>query len=77
MNRSLIQPSYDENTIYQWNIDGKSEYEIANTLQEMTICATSYIPKEVSAKDAAKLLTFGFTDHLKNWWKIFLSNTIE
>jgi len=41
-----MQPSYDGNTIYQQNIDGKSEYEIANTVQEIGIGATSYITKE-------------------------------
>ena len=31
-NKSLIQSCYDENTIYECNMDGKLEYEIANTL---------------------------------------------
>ena len=72
-NRSLIQPSYDGNTVYQWNIDGKSKYEIANTLKEMGICETSYIAKGVSVKDATKLLVSGFIGQLKNWWKNILA----
>ena len=67
-NKSLIQSGNDGNTIYQWNMDGKLEYEIVNTLQHMGICARSCITNGVSVENATKLLAFGFTSQLKNWW---------
>ena len=33
--------------IHQWNIDGKSEYEILNTLQEMTMACAAYKDKSL------------------------------
>ena len=38
----------------------------------MGFCATSYIKRGVSAKDAAKLLASGFIGQLKNWWETVL-----
>lgn len=34
--------SYDGTSIYEWNIVGKSEYEILNTLQEMGMAKIAY-----------------------------------
>ena len=62
-----------ENTIYQWNIDGKLEYRIANILKEVGICATSSTAKGVSVEDAARLLASGFTGQFKNGWKNILT----
>ena len=39
----------------------KSEYKIANALQEMGICVTSYITKGICIENAAKFLASGFT----------------
>ena len=36
------QASYTNNTIYEWNIDGMTEYNILTKLQEMTMVSTTY-----------------------------------
>jgi len=33
---------FDGQSVYTWNIDGKSEHEILNTIQEMTMAITAY-----------------------------------
>ncbi|KAL6331848.1 hypothetical protein AAG906_020193 [Vitis piasezkii] len=52
------QASYTSGTIYEWNIDGMTEYNILTKLQEMTML----IP-----------LFFGFTCRLKGWWDNYLT----
>jgi len=44
---------FDGQSVYTWNIDGKSEHEILNTLQEMTMACIAYkalIPEETRSK---------------------------
>ena len=36
------QASYTSGTIYEWNIDGMTEYNILTKLQEMTMVSTAY-----------------------------------
>jgi len=36
---SFAFASFDGTSVYTWNIDGKSEHKILNTLQEMTMAA--------------------------------------
>ena len=36
------QASYTSGTIYKWNIDGMTEYNILTKLQEMTMVSTTY-----------------------------------
>ena len=36
------QASYTSGTIYEWNIDGMTEYNILTKLQEMTMVSTTY-----------------------------------
>ncbi|XP_074308803.1 uncharacterized protein LOC141643517 isoform X1 [Silene latifolia] len=45
--RSKFQAhQYHPDTIHEWNIDGKSEYEILNTLQEMGMAMAAYKTRE-------------------------------
>ena len=30
---TLVQPKFNASSIYEWNIDGKTEYQILNSLQ--------------------------------------------
>ena len=36
------QASYTSGNIYEWNIDGMTEYNILTKLQEMTMVSTTY-----------------------------------
>ena len=36
------QASYTNRTIYEWNIDGTTKYNILTKLQEMTMDSTTY-----------------------------------
>jgi hypothetical protein len=38
----LTQHKYNAASLYEWNIDGMSEYNILNTLQQMTMAANAY-----------------------------------
>ncbi|PHT29466.1 hypothetical protein CQW23_30941 [Capsicum baccatum] len=38
---NLMQNNYNANNIYEWNIDGCSEYNILSKLQQMTMVSTA------------------------------------
>ena len=46
--KAIFKSSYDGTSVYEWNIDGKSEYEILNTLQEIGMAVTAYKTKQVT-----------------------------
>src|SRR6516165_9129139 len=52
---------YSDDSIYEWNIDGKSEYEIMNLLQEIGMAATAFKAHKATDHEAAKLVVSGFT----------------
>ena len=68
------QVSYDASSIYDWNIDGMSEYLIHNILHRMlmyaSICRAN---NRNSDHTVAKFITAGFTGQLKGWWDNYLS----
>ncbi|KAL6342180.1 hypothetical protein AAG906_004500 [Vitis piasezkii] len=68
------QASYTSGTIYEWNIDGMTEYNILTKLQEMTMVSTTYKlnnrPDHVSSSDHCSL---GFLGRLKGWWDNYLT----
>ena len=64
---------FDGQSIYTWNIDGKSEHEILNTLQEMTMACVAYKVRRLEPRDQAVGLIQGFQGQLKYWWDNFLS----
>ena len=64
---------FDGQSIYTWNIDGKSEHEILSTLQEMTMAMTAYRTKGLDSKTQAIAIINGFQGQLKYWWDNFLT----
>ncbi|CAJ2642057.1 unnamed protein product [Trifolium pratense] len=72
--RDMVASSYSGNSIIEWNIDGHSEQNILNTIQEMTMAATTFKSiGENSDKKAAILIITGFTGQLKGWWDNIIS----
>ena len=64
---------FDGQSVYTSNIDGKSEHEILNTLQEMTMACVAYKARRLYPRDQAVGLIQGFQGQLKYWWDNFLS----
>ena len=38
----IVQSKYDGDDIYEWNIDGVSDHQVLNILQEMIMTSTAY-----------------------------------
>jgi len=67
--------SFSANNIYEWNIDVQIEYNIMNTLQHMTMVATTYqTSHECSEETIIDILVAGFSGQLKGWWDNYLTN---
>ena len=64
------QASYTSGTIYEWSIDGMTEYNnILTKLQEMTMINTTYkLNNRLLDHPVAQTLVVGFTSQLKRWW---------
>ena len=63
------QASYTNGTIYEWNIDGMTEYNILTKLQEMTMVSTAYkLNNRLPDHAVAQTIVAGFTGQLKGWW---------
>ena len=63
------QASYTSGTIYEWNIDGMTEYNILTKLQEMTMVSTAYkLNNRLPDHAVAQTIVAGFTGQLKGWW---------
>ena len=60
--------------IYEWNIDGMSEYEIINLLHEMTLLTNVYKNHGKSNHQITHLIVTSFTSQLKGWWDHYLNN---
>ena len=58
---------YNDNYIYEWNIDGLFEHETLNVLRQMLIAATAYL-MENDDHNATQLLISGFSGTLRSWW---------
>ncbi|KAH9671986.1 hypothetical protein KPL70_017546 [Citrus sinensis] len=63
---ALNQSRYNASSVYEWNIDGMSEYNILGLLQQMTMAANAY-KTEAGTSDRAisEILIAGFTGQLK------------
>ncbi|KAH9792312.1 hypothetical protein KPL71_004068 [Citrus sinensis] len=71
---ALNQARYNASSIYEWNIDGMSEYNILGVLQQMTMAANAYKTQSgTSDKAIAEILIAGFTGQLKGWWDHLLT----
>ncbi|KAH1086350.1 hypothetical protein GYH30_018049 [Glycine max] len=67
--------SFSANNIYEWNIDGQMTCNIMNTLQHMTMVATTYqTSHECSEETIRDILVAGFSGQLKGWWDNYLMN---
>ena len=67
------QASYTSGTIYEWNIDGMTEYNILTKLQEMTMISTTYkLHNRLLDHAIAQTIFVGFTGQLKGWWDNYL-----
>nr|KYP32377.1 Enzymatic polyprotein [Cajanus cajan] len=64
--KDLNNSSFNANNVYEWNIDGKSEYNIMHMLQHMTMVCTDYQTAHESSKEAiANIIVSRFTRQLK------------
>ncbi|KAH1262177.1 polyprotein [Glycine max] len=67
--------SFSANNIYEWNIDAQTEYNIMNTLQHMTMVATTYqTSHECLEETIIDIFVAGFSGQLKGWWDNYLTN---
>ncbi|KAH9698195.1 hypothetical protein KPL71_023925 [Citrus sinensis] len=71
---ALNQARYNASSVYEWNIDGMSEYNVLGVLQQMTMAANAYKTQSgTSDKAIAEILIAGFTGQLKGWWDHLLT----
>ena len=57
---------FNANNVYEWNIDGKSEYNIMQMLQHMTMVCTAYQTAHDSTGEAiASIIVSGFTSQFQ------------
>ena len=68
----IITENFAGDSIYEWDIDGRSDHEIFVTLKRMLIACTAYSTKRATDLQAFDLLTSGFTGILKNWWENYI-----
>ncbi|KAL5165064.1 hypothetical protein HKD37_18G050258 [Glycine soja] len=67
--------SFSANNIYEWNINAQIEYNIMNTLQHMTMVATTYQTSHDCLEETiVDILVAGFSGWLKGWWDNYLTN---
>ncbi|HEX9739225.1 MAG TPA: hypothetical protein VGA29_00510, partial [Ignavibacteriaceae bacterium] len=64
---------YDGTSVYEWNIDGFSEHQILNLIQEMNMAINAYKSKGNNQSQIATLILSGFTGTLKSWWDMYVS----
>ncbi|KAH9699195.1 hypothetical protein KPL71_024251 [Citrus sinensis] len=71
---ALNQSRFNASSVYEWNIDGMSEYNVLGLLQKMTMAANAYKTQSgTSDKAIAEILIAGFTGQLKGWWDHLLT----
>ena len=61
----IVQSKYDGDDIYKWNIDGVSDHQVLNILQEMIMASITYKSKENFDYRICVHLIAGFTSQLK------------
>ncbi|KAH9685968.1 hypothetical protein KPL70_014177 [Citrus sinensis] len=71
---ALNQSRFNASSVYEWNIDSMSEYNILGLLQQMTMAANAYKTQSgTSDKAIAEILIVGFMGQLKGWWDHLLT----
>lgn len=71
---NFIENNYSGESIVEWNIDGASEQQVLDTIQNMTMAATAFKLKGNTDKHTKEILVMGFTGQLKGWWDNLLSS---
>ena len=67
------QVHYDNLAIYEWSVDGLSDYLIMNVVNEMMMAAGAYkLQGHKSDHQIAHVLVTGFIGQLKDWWDKYL-----
>jgi len=63
---AINQSRFNASSVFEWNIDGMSEYNVLGLLQQMTMAANAYKTQSgTSDKAIAEILIAGFTGQLK------------
>ena len=71
---ALNQSRFNASSVYEWNIDGMSEYNILGLLQQMTMAVNAYKTQSgTSDRAIAEILIAGFTGQLNGWWDHLLT----
>jgi hypothetical protein len=60
-----VRNSYNAESLYEWNIDGMSQYEILNELHEMLMVSNVYKSNNKTDHQIAHIIITGFTGQLK------------
>jgi hypothetical protein len=63
-----VRNAYNAESLYEWNIDGMSQYEILNELHEMLMVSNVYTGNNKTDHQIASIIITGFTGQLKGWW---------
>ncbi|KAM7477994.1 hypothetical protein LguiA_026207 [Lonicera macranthoides] len=59
--------NFSAKTIYEWYIDGMSEYQILTQLYRMTMYGTACKASSSSDKSVAEFMIAGFSGQLRGW----------
>ena len=62
---TFLMNHFDGQLVYTWNLDGKSEHEILNAFQEMTMAMTAYKTRGLDPRIQAIACINGFQGQLK------------
>ena len=63
---------FQGNILYEWNIDGLSEYQIVNIMQHMLVYSNACHIHQWSQEHSVLAITVGFTGQLNGWWNVYL-----
>ncbi|QHN81872.1 uncharacterized protein DS421_20g690740 [Arachis hypogaea] len=73
--RELGFVSFNAHNVYEWNIDGKTEYNIMSMLQHMTMVGITYQAAHDTSEEAiTNVIVSGFSGQLKGLWDNYLSD---
>ncbi|KAK2973929.1 hypothetical protein RJ640_019444 [Escallonia rubra] len=69
--------SFNGSSIYEWNLDGMTDYHVITLLQHMLMAANSARNRNLRESEAviARYLIAGFTGQLRGWWDFYLTPT--
>ena len=70
-----VRNAYNVESLYEWNIDGMSQYEILKELHEMLMVSNVYKSNNKTDHQIANIIITGFTGQLKGWWDNTLTNS--